>query len=157
MQNIIGVSDINGNFRIFFVPQEHMRSDPRNVSLTRVVIISRNFNFYCLLLCSLACLSPVITLKTIWIRDIQLYLKLLKLKLLFMWIELLFAIFPLWQPGFDFRLCHVRFLFDRVALVRVFYEYANSHSIRYSMFTKHPVIRVYTIFVLVLGPMQPPL
>lgn len=40
VQNIIGVSDITGNFRIFFVPQEHMKSDPRNVSLTTVATLS---------------------------------------------------------------------------------------------------------------------
>jgi hypothetical protein len=40
VQNIIGVSDIIGNFRIFFLPQEHMTSDPRNVSLTTVATLS---------------------------------------------------------------------------------------------------------------------
>jgi hypothetical protein len=37
VQNIIGVSEITGNFRIFFLPKEHMTSDPRNVSLTTKV------------------------------------------------------------------------------------------------------------------------
>jgi hypothetical protein len=40
VQNIIGVSDITGNLRIFFLPQEHMTSDPKNVSLTTVGTLS---------------------------------------------------------------------------------------------------------------------
>jgi len=37
VQNIIGITDISGNLRVFLLPHEHVISDPRNVSLTVVV------------------------------------------------------------------------------------------------------------------------
>lgn len=55
MQNVIGITDISGSFRVFLLPHEHMISDPKSVSsLIIIVTFAWGCNPHCFLLYSLS-------------------------------------------------------------------------------------------------------